>query len=227
MGIQHVTVIDVENNRRLRDQTVVIEGTRIATVGPSSQVRIPDGYGVVEGRGKFVIPGFVDARLFVRDSTGAISGDAARRRLERDVLMGVTTVVLAPDDSVLTRRGGDVLLPRVHVVRDGEGGYAPATAPIPQRPNDLSIVDYLRRLVQMGESPVGALRVATFETARVIKWHDRVGSVAPNRLADLLILSANPLDDVGNVALIDAMVIDGRFVDGAERSARLARLPSR
>ena len=43
IGIQHVTVIDVENSRRLRDQTGVIEGTRIATVGPSSQVRIPDG----------------------------------------------------------------------------------------------------------------------------------------------------------------------------------------
>ena len=227
IGIQHVTVIDVENNRRLRDQTVLIEGKRIATVGPSSQVRIPDGYGVVEARGKFVIPGFVDARLFVLDSAGAISGDAARRRLERDVLMGVTTVILPRDDSVLTRRGGDVLLPRVHVARDGESVYASATPPTPQRPNDLSIVEYLRRLVQMGESPAGALRVATFETARVIKWHDRVGSIAPNRLADLLILSANPLEDVGNVALIEAMVIDGRFVDGAERSARLARLPSR
>jgi len=226
IGIQHVTVIDVENNRRLRDQTVVIEGKRIATVGPSSQVRIPDGYGVVEARGKFVIPGFVDARLFVRDSSVAMTGDAARRRLERDVLMGVTTVIVAREDPALTRRGDDVLLPRVHVAGDGES-YATVTPPTPQRPSDLSIVEYLRRLVQMGESPAAALRVATFETARVIKWHDRVGSIAPNRLADLLILSANPLDDVGNVALIDALVIDGRFVDGAERSARLARLQSR
>jgi hypothetical protein len=76
VGIRHVTVIDVEHNRRLRDQTVVIEGTRIATVGPSDQVRIPDGYGVVEGRGKFVIPGFVDARPFARDASRGPSAAA-------------------------------------------------------------------------------------------------------------------------------------------------------
>ena len=61
IGITHVTIIDVERGTRLRDQTIVVEGNRIATVGLSSQVRIPDGYGVVEGRGKFVIPGLVDA----------------------------------------------------------------------------------------------------------------------------------------------------------------------
>ena len=92
IGITHVTVIDVENNRRLRDKTIVIEGTRIATVGPSNQVRVPDGYGLVDGRGKFVIPGFVDARLFANDSSEA-PRDLSRRRLERDALTGVTPII--------------------------------------------------------------------------------------------------------------------------------------
>ena len=227
IGIANVTVIDVENNRRLRDQTVVIEGTRIATVGPSNQVRIPDGYGVVDGRGKFIVPGFVDARPFARDSGGAIDAAAARRRLERNVLTGVTTVILTREDSEAIQPAGDALMPRVQVVsayRDAQAATEPAT---PAPPNDETIIETLQRLVQGGASPAAALRATTYEIARAHGWHKRGGSVAPNQFADLLILSANPLDDVRNVAAIDGMVVGGRFVAGDERNARIARLPRR
>ena len=80
---------------------------------------------------------------------------------------------------------------------------------------------------KLGLTPATALRSATFDAARFGGLSSRVGSIAPSKMADLLILSANPLDEVGNVALIDAIVVDGRFVNGAERNARLARLPSR
>ena len=226
IGITHATVIDVENNRRLRDYTVVIEGKRIATVGPSNQVRVPDGYGVVDARGKFVVPGFIDVYLFTTDSGGASPHDVSRRRLERDVLMGVTTIIVRSGDTLATPSAGDGLVPRAYVARETANKVVvPAEAS--QAARNLAMHDYLRRLVQLGLTPAAALRSVTFEAARFGGWNDRVGSVAPNKLADLLILSANPLDEVGNVALIDAMVVDGRFIDGAERNARLARLPSR
>ena len=224
IGIAHVTIIDVENNRRLRDQTIVIEGKRIATVGPSNQVRVPDGYGFVDARGKFVIPGFVDVRLIANDSSEA-PHDLSRRRLERDALAGVTTIVLRDSDTLATPGTGDALLPRAYVARATRNTAAPPAAPKPSR--TASIPEYLRRLVQLGLTPAAALRLVTYDAARLGGWNDRVGSVAPSKMADLLILSGNPLDDVGNVALIDAIVVDGRFVDGAERNARLARLPSR
>src|SRR6188768_322559 len=122
IGITHVTIIDVENNRRLRDQTIVIEGKLIATVGPSNQVRVPDGYGFVDGRGKFVIPGFVDARLFANDSSEA-PHDLSRRRLERDALTGVTTIILRGSDTLATPSTGDALVPRAYVAR-GTGNTA-------------------------------------------------------------------------------------------------------
>ena len=225
IGITHVTVIDVENNRRLRDQTIVIEGKRIATVGPSNQVRVPDGYGSVDGRGKFVIPGFVDVRLLANDPSEA-PHDLSRRRLERDALAGVTTIVLRASDTLATPATGDALVPRAYVARaTRNNSVARPAAPEPSR--TASIPEYLRRLVELGLTPAAALRLVTYDAARLGGWNDRVGSVAPGKLADLLILSENPLDEVGNVALIDAMVVDGRFVDGAERNARLARLPSR
>ena len=93
IGITHATVIDVENNRQLRDYTVVIEGTRIATVGPSSQVRVPDGYGIIDARGKFVIPGLIDTHVHLMwDRDSVTSPDSTIRWLELFVPFGVTTI---------------------------------------------------------------------------------------------------------------------------------------
>jgi len=63
IAITHAAVIDVESGRTLRDQTVVVSGTRITTVGPAASVAVPAGARVVDGRGKFVIPGLWDMHV--------------------------------------------------------------------------------------------------------------------------------------------------------------------
>jgi hypothetical protein len=50
-------------------------------------------------------------------------------------------------------------------------------------------------------------------------------SIAPGRFADFLILRANPLDAIANVTMIDAIVVQGRAIDGEERNARLSAHP--
>jgi imidazolonepropionase-like amidohydrolase len=55
-----VTVIDVEQGRRLPAQRVVVVGTRIRTVGSVSAVPLPVGARVVDARGKYLIPGLWD-----------------------------------------------------------------------------------------------------------------------------------------------------------------------
>ena len=45
------------------DQTIVIEGTRIAEVGNTESVRVPTGATLVNARGKYVIPGLIDAHV--------------------------------------------------------------------------------------------------------------------------------------------------------------------
>jgi adenine deaminase len=47
--------------------------------------------------------------------------------------------------------------------------------------------------------------------------------VAPGRLADLVILDANPLADIRNTTRIHAVVANGRLIDAAERARLLAR----
>lgn len=67
--ITHVSVGDVEKKRMLTDQTVVISGDRIARIGPSDG-KIPPGATVIDGTGKFLFPGFVDAHVHFFQSGG-------------------------------------------------------------------------------------------------------------------------------------------------------------
>ena len=67
----------------------------------------------------------------------------------------------------------------------------------------------LELLVQAGVSPADALRMATVDAAGVLGQHGTLGEIAPGRRADLLVLRANPLDDVRNTRAIEAVWLDG------------------
>ena len=58
--ITHVTVIDTETGKEVQDRTVVISGERIAGIGESKNANVPSGARVVNGRGKYLIPGLWD-----------------------------------------------------------------------------------------------------------------------------------------------------------------------
>jgi imidazolonepropionase-like amidohydrolase len=63
LAITHVTVIDATGSPAQPDMTVVIEGDRIAVVGKSAEVSLPNGAQVVDATGKFLIPGLVDMHV--------------------------------------------------------------------------------------------------------------------------------------------------------------------
>ena len=63
VAFTHVAVIDTEKGTAQPDATVVVEGNRIAAVGPSGEVRIPAGARVVDGTGKFLSPGLWDMHV--------------------------------------------------------------------------------------------------------------------------------------------------------------------
>ena len=63
LAITHVTVIDVAAGASRPERTVVIEGDRIRDVGPAEGAAIPKGARVVDGSGKFLIPGLWDMHI--------------------------------------------------------------------------------------------------------------------------------------------------------------------
>jgi imidazolonepropionase-like amidohydrolase len=70
-------------------------------------------------------------------------------------------------------------------------------------------------LAAEGLSPLEALRTATLNPAKLLRATDSLGTVASGKLADLLLLDANPLADITNTTTIRAVVANGRYYDRA------------
>lgn len=85
-----VTVIPMDRDRTLPDQTVVVQGQRIVAVGPSAQVRVPDGALRIDGRGKYLMPGLAEMHAHV--PPGNASDAEIEKVLAYFALNGVTTV---------------------------------------------------------------------------------------------------------------------------------------
>ena len=65
-----------------------------------------------------------------------------------------------------------------------------------------------------GMKPMDALRVGTIFGAEAIGLQKQLGSVETGKLADILVLDANPLDDIKNTNTIRYVMKNGRFYDG-------------
>jgi hypothetical protein len=85
VAITHVTVVDVERAASRSDLTVVVNGPRIGAVGPAASTKIPVGAHVIDGRGKWLIPGLWDMHVHSAVPTG-------RQLLSLYVANGVTGV---------------------------------------------------------------------------------------------------------------------------------------
>ena len=69
--------------------------------------------------------------------------------------------------------------------------------------------------VQGGFSPLQAIRNATLNGAHYLGMDKEIGSLEVGKLADLVIMDANPLDDIRNSEKIKYVMINGRLYDSA------------
>jgi imidazolonepropionase-like amidohydrolase len=100
-------------------------------------------------------------------------------------------------------------------------------APLRNSPPGFGLHEELILLVRGGMSPFDVLRAATWESANYLEALDSLGTIAPGKLADLVLLDANPLRDIGNTRRIVAVVANGRYFNAADRKKLIARPTSR
>ncbi len=120
IAIRNVTLIDGTGRAPVPAATVVIEGNRIKDAGAYAQA--PAGARVIDGRGKFLIPGLIDAHVHLRGGRGAAGANGERqgiRALHSYLYAGVTTIFDAgnqPDYIMGLRskeRAGAIVSPRI------------------------------------------------------------------------------------------------------------------
>jgi hypothetical protein len=64
-----------------------------------------------------------------------------------------------------------------------------------------------------GIQPMQILQAATKWVAEGMKVMDRIGTIERGKIADMLIVNANPLQDIANLRQIDSVIFDGKVID--------------
>jgi len=111
-----VTVVPMDRDRVLRDQTVVVENGHIAAIGPAATTTVPAGAARIEARGKYLIPGLAEMHAHIPP---AQQGQGyVENVLFLYVANGVTTIrgMLGQASHLELRRlveAGEVLGPRI------------------------------------------------------------------------------------------------------------------
>jgi len=176
----NVNVVPMDRERIQEDWTVVVRGDRIVASGPSAAARVPEDATVIDGTGRFLLPGLGEMH-------GHIPPPTADPAFTESVLF-------------LYVANGVINVP----------GF--------------SIHHEMQRMVEAGMSPYDVLRSGTAAVGRYLWDQDYFGFVAIGQRADLLLLEANPLEDVGNVADRTGVMLRGRWLPEEDLQARLEEI---
>ena len=69
-AIVHSTVVNVISGMLDIDQTVLIDSNRVSNIGPFKKIKIPEGALIINGTGKFLMPGMIDGHIHFFQSGG-------------------------------------------------------------------------------------------------------------------------------------------------------------
>lgn len=98
-AIRDVSVIPMNEEVVLDHQTVLIENGIIRSVGPESQVKVPAGYSVIDGTGKYLMPGLFDMHAHFYYEQGE-NVNTCEEELKVMLANGLTTVRIECGDPV-------------------------------------------------------------------------------------------------------------------------------
>ena len=225
--IRNIAVLQPSATAWLTHRDIVIRDTTITSIHPTGG-SVPAAKVVINGEGKFAIPGLFDNRVDVSRMTTEAAG--------LFVAHGVTSVRDAGGDSarvVEWRRAiasgkfmgprlvdsADVAVALALPVDGSNAGFA-SIAP------GIALHDALARLVSAGATTADVLRRATLESARFHGRERDLGSIEAGKIADLVILDRDPLADISNTRAIDAVVFRGEALTRAHLNLLLSKSTS-
>jgi imidazolonepropionase-like amidohydrolase len=87
-----------------------------------------------------------------------------------------------------------------------------------------SLHEELQRFVAAGFTPLEALQTATLNPARFFGLEGQLGTIETGKLADLVLLTANPLDDIANTQKIAAVIFNGQYLSHVDLEKILLRV---
>jgi imidazolonepropionase-like amidohydrolase len=190
-----------------------------AAIGRCSSRNLGDTYAAFVRNGTWVTPTLTAVYEVAAWPVRALPGDRYAEFLPDTLRRFVEAIFPMPDsipagaDSV----GGAMLAKRqaqiVAMRRAGVGILAGTDAPLRNAPPGFGLHEELRLLTEGGLSPREALRAATLEPALYLGAADSLGTVEAGKVADLVLLDADPLEDIRNTRRIRGVIVNGRYMD--------------
>jgi hypothetical protein len=89
-----------------------------------------------------------------------------------------------------------------------------------------SLHDELALMVEAGLTPLGALQAATVNPAKFMGKSAELGTVEAGKIANLVLLRADPLQDIHNTSKIQAVLLEGQYFDEAALAHLLEKAKS-
>lgn len=176
--------------------------------------------------GTWVTPTFTAQYEIAAWPTRTLPGDSLAHYLP-DTLRRYVAAIFPMPDSIppdANEVGNAVLAKRIAQVasmhRAGVHVLAGTDAPLRNSPPGFGLHEELTLIARGGLSPIDILRAATLEPARYLGF-DSLGTIESGKLADLVLLDANPLTDIRNTRRIAAVIANGRLFDAKDRDGLL------
>ena len=162
-----------------------------------------------------------DESTLLSDSRMKYIPDISRRRW-REAFQQRTNIVVTPAER---KARSDLRLKIVGAMhRAGVRLLAGADAPNPYTFPGFSLHEELELFVEAGLTPLEALRTATLNPAEFLGTEKTLGTIEKGKFADLVLLDANPLEDIKNTTRIAAVVANGKYLPKSELEKLLAQV---
>jgi hypothetical protein len=124
--------------------------------------------------------------------------------------------VMSDEDFAATQEGVTVQKRLVRTLREAGARILVGTD---RWPRGFSFHWEMEELVDAGLGPWDVLRSATLEAARYLGQDDDYGTVSEGKVAELVLLDANPIEDIRNTREISAVFAGGRLIEAEELAA--------
>lgn len=199
-----------------------------AALGRCSSRDLAPVYSTLARNGTWVTPTFTGILEVASWPRRDLPGDSVARFLPDTLRRFVAGIFPMPDsippgaDAVGLRVFRMRLAQAGAMHRAGVGILTGTDAPLRNSPPGFGLHQELQLLVQGGMSTFAVLRAATLAPARYFAMTDSLGTIERGKLADLVLLDADPLVDIRNTARIAAVFADGRYIGAAARRLLLA-----
>jgi hypothetical protein len=208
-----VTVLEaIDARQKSIDQ---MSGISLACSTEERRLRAPRALAIDQGDGDATH----EAEVVAFDTFSAQKADSLFERMARFETRSVPTLVrlrVSPDFKGLYEKLTQVLLRMQNagvVIMAGSG-----SGPVGTRPGE-ELHEELELLVAAGLTPAQALRGVTSEPAKYFRAEESLGTVQAGKVADLVLLDADPLTDIRNTRKIEAVVMGGKVFARAKLNA--------